>query len=270
MLRAVVLGAVQGLTEFVPVSSSAHLVLVPFLLDWDVPTLAFDVAVHIGTLIALVVYFWRDLAGIIGGTGRRVVGRGDEEDRARARLAWLLLVGTIPAGLAGIFLEDVFEGLFERPTFVAAELLVTAAILVVGEGLYARGDPTRRRGVEDVSVVDALTVGVLQAVAISPGISRSAATIVGGMLRGLSRESSARFSFLLSIPAIVGAAAVAVPDLPPGTDPGPVIAATGVAAVTGFAAIAFLLRYLRTRTMHPFAIYCVALSAVSLGVALAR
>lgn len=270
MFRAVVLGAVQGLTEFVPVSSSAHLVLVPFLLEWDVPSLAFDVAIHIGTLVALVAYFWRDLGEIVAGAARRLGGSADARDRTRSRLAWLLVVGSIPAGLTGILLEGFFEGLFERPAFVAGELLVTAAILVLAETVYARSDPDRRRDIEQMTVADALTIGVMQAAAISPGISRSGATIAGGMLRGFGRESAARFSFLLSIPAILGAAVVAVPDLPPGTEPGPVLAASAVAGVTGFAAIAFLLRYLRTRTMHPFAIYCVALSAISFAAVLAR
>jgi undecaprenyl-diphosphatase len=270
MFRAVVLGAVQGLTEFVPVSSSAHLVLVPFLLEWDVPSLAFDVAIHIGTLVALVAYFWRDIGEILLGVARRVGGSADARDRARARLAWLLLVGSIPAGVAGILLEGFFEGLFERPAFVAGELLVTAAILVLAEALYARSDPDRRRGIERMTLGDAVTIGVMQAVAISPGISRSGATIAGGMLRSVARDSAARFSFLLSIPAVLGAAVVAVPDLPPGTDPGPVLAASAVAGVTGFAAIAFLLRYLRSRTMHPFAIYCVALSAISFAAVLVR
>jgi undecaprenyl-diphosphatase len=270
MFQAIVLGAVQGLTEFVPVSSSAHLVLVPYLLEWPVPSLSFDVAVHVGTLVALIIYFWRDLWEIAVGVIRRASRRGGQRDRDRARLAWMLLVASIPAALVGILLEGFFEDLFERPVFVAVELLVTAAILLVGEAVYARSDPRRRRDVDDLTVVDALTIGALQALAISPGISRSGATITGGMVRGLSREASARFSFLLSIPAILGAAVVSLPDLPQGTDPGPVIAAGAVAGLTGFAAIAFLLRYLRTRTMRPFAIYCVALSALSLTVALTR
>jgi undecaprenyl-diphosphatase len=269
LLRAIVLGGVQGLTEFVPVSSSAHLVLVPFLLEWPVPSLAFDVAIHLGTLVALVAYFWRDLWEIAVGIVRRATGRGDDRDRARARLAGLLVVGSIPAGLAGLLLKDFFEALFERPGFVAGELLVTAALLLVGEAAYVR-IRRHRRDVDHITVVDALTMGALQALAISPGISRSGATITGGLFRGLTREAAARFSFLLSIPAILGAAVVAVPDLPPGTDWGPVLAATAVAGVTGFAAIAFLLHYLRTRTMVPFAVYCVALSALSFAVVLAR
>jgi undecaprenyl-diphosphatase len=263
MFRAIVLGAVQGLTEFVPVSSSAHLVLVPFLLGWPVPSLAFDVAVHIGTLVALVVYFWRDLWAIAVGVARTAARRGDDEDRARARMAGLLVVGSIPAAAAGLLLERLFEELFERPGFVAGELLLTAALLLAGEAVYARSRPERRRGVDRITVGDALVMGALQALAISPGISRSGATITGGLFRGLTREAAARFSFLLSIPAIAGAAVVSVPDLPPGTDWGSVFVATVVAGLTGFAAVAFLLHYLRTRTMRPFAAYCVVLSVVS-------
>jgi undecaprenyl-diphosphatase len=270
MFRAIVLGAVQGLTEFVPVSSSAHLVLVPFLLGWSVPSLAFDVAVHIGTLVALILYFWRDLWEITIGVVRSVARRADDRDRDRTRLAGLLLVGSIPAAVAGLLLEGFFEALFERPGFVAGALLGTAALLVAGEAVYARSRPEDRRDVDRITVVDALTMGVLQALAITPGISRSGATITGGLFRGLSREAAARFSFLLSIPAILGAAVVAVPDLPPETDWGAVMAATAVAGLTGFAAIAFLLHYLRTRTMRPFAAYCVALSALSWAVVAAR
>jgi undecaprenyl-diphosphatase len=270
MVQAIVLGAVQGLTEFVPVSSSAHLVLVPFLLGWTIPTLAFDVAIHVGTLLALVAYFWRDLVAIVAGAARAAARRGDDRDRLQGRLAAMLLVGSVPAGAAGLLLGSVFEGLFERPMFVATELLITAVLLVTGEAVYRRRSDDDRRGMDEVGVWDALTMGALQALAISPGISRSGATIVGGLFRGLARDAAARFSFLLSIPAIIGAAIVAVPDVPAGTDWGPTVAGTAVAAVSGFAAIAFLLRYLRTRTMHPFAVYCVAFSAVSLTVAALR
>jgi undecaprenyl-diphosphatase len=264
MLQALALGIVQGLTEFVPVSSSAHLVLVPFLLRWPIPSLAFDVAIHLGTLLALVFYFWRDLVAIVAGTVRTLTRRGDLRDRGEARLALMLAIGSVPAAVAGILLEGFFEGLFDRPAFVAAELLVTAALLLTGEAVFRRRQV--RRELQDIGVGDAVTMGLLQALAISPGISRSGATIVGGLFRGLQREAAARFSFLLSIPAILGAAVVAVPDVPEGTDWGPTVAGAAVAAVTGFAAIAYLLRYLRTRTMRPFAYYCVVFSVVALTV----
>lgn len=270
MFQAIVLGAVQGLTEFVPVSSSAHLVLVPFLAGWPVPSLAFDVAVHLGTLVALLAYFWRDLWEILVGVFRTAARRGDERDRARTRLAGLLVVGSIPAAGAGILLKGLFEELFERPAFVAGALVGTAALLLAGEAVYARFDPERRRGVQRINVVDAVLIGLLQAVAITPGISRSGATITAGLFRGLSREAAARFSFLLSIPAILGAALLAVPDLPPGARLASVVAAAVVAGVVGFASIAFLLHYLRTRTMRPFAVYCLALAVLSSAAVVAR
>lgn len=272
MARALALGAIQGLTEFVPVSSSAHLVLVPFLLRWPIPNLAFDVAVHLGTALALVVYFAPDLAAIAAGAARAAAGRGNGTDRANVRLLLLLAVGSVPAALAGILLEGTFEELFtgrERVNDIGAPvtagfLIVTALLLWTAEALYARRGATGR-DVSRVTVADAVLIGVLQAVAIAPGISRSGATITAGMFRGLTREAAARFSFLLSLPAILGAALVGLSDVPAGAELGPLLAGAAVAAVVGFAAVAFLLRYLRTRTMRPFAAYCVALAAVALA-----
>jgi undecaprenyl-diphosphatase len=271
MFQASVLGVVQGLTEFVPVSSSAHLVLVPFLFRWPVPSLAFDVAVHLGTALAVVVYFGADLFGILRGATRTVAGRGTAADRAHARLIPLLVVGSVPAAIAGLLLEGLFEDLFTGRAAVdrvgapltSLTLVGTAAILLSAEAVYGRR-PDRRRDMESISLVDALVIGLFQAVAILPGISRSGATIGAGMFRGLTREASARFSFLLSLPAILGAAIVALPDLPPGVDLGPFLVGAAAASVTGFAAIAFLLSYLRTRTMRPFAVYCLVLASVAL------
>jgi undecaprenyl-diphosphatase len=264
MFRALVLGIVQGFTEFLPISSSAHLVLVPFALGWPTPGLPFDVAVHIGTGLAVVFYFWRELFGLVTGTLRTVAGRADDQDRARARLTMLLAVGSVPAAIAGMFLQGFVEGLTDRPQIVAAFLLVTAAILLLGEEVYRRREALETRDMTQVGVFDAVLVGVWQAVAILPGISRSGSTISGGILRGLSRDAAARFSFLLGLPAIVGAAIIELPDLT-GVDPATVVAATAVSAATGFAAISFLLRYLRTRTMRPFAAYCVLASVVALA-----
>jgi undecaprenyl-diphosphatase len=275
--QAAVLGIVQGLTEFVPISSSAHLVIVPFLLRWPVPDLAFDAAVHIGTALAVVAYFARDLADIIGGAVRVAIRRDREGDRGRARLVGLLAVGTIPAAVVGLLVEGLFEDLFTTSAdvirigalIVGLFLLVTAGLLLAGEGVLARRGGRGRR-LPEVTWRDAVIVGLFQAVAIAPGISRSGATIAAGLFVGLAREPAARFSFLLSLPAIAGAAIVSLPDVPPGADLGLLILGGVVAAVAGFAAIAFLLRYLRTRTMRPFAVYCVVASAVTIGVWLAR
>ena len=271
MFRALVLGAVQGLTEFVPISSSAHLVAVPFVLNWPIPDLAFDVAVHLGTALAVVMYFWRDLLGVLVGTTRTVAGRAREGDREHARLAVLLVVASVPAAVAGFLLEGLFEDLFTTSEdvdrigapVVGGFLVGTAALLFAADAVPRRRP--ERRGLATVGLVDALVVGLFQALAIAPGISRSGATIGAGIFRGLSRDAAARFSFLLGLPAIAGAGLVALPDLPPGADLGAIAAATAVAAGTGFAAIAFLLRWLRTRTLSPFAIYCLLAAAVVLA-----
>jgi undecaprenyl-diphosphatase len=253
MFRALVLGAVQGLTEFVPVSSSAHLVLVPFLLGWPIPGLAFDVAVHLGTVLALLAYFRRDVIGIIVGSARTLSGRGDQHDREMGRLALLLGVASVPAGIAGLVFGDFFERLFARPASVALLLLGTAALLLGAEAVYARRAQERERGLNAVTLRLAVAIGVLQAVAIAPGVSRSGATISAGLIGGLSRDAAARFSLLLGVPAILGAGLLEVPDLPPAADPGTMIAAAGVSAVIGFVSIAFLLRHLRTKDTRPFA-----------------
>lgn len=273
MFRAAVLGLVQGLTEFVPVSSSAHLVLVPFLVRWPIPDLAFDVAVHLGTALGVILYFAGDLAAILAGTWRWALRRGSAEDSERARLLGLLAIGSVPAGVAGILLEGLFEDLFTTAESVddigapvtALFLIGTAAILWAAEAVYARRGERERRDLGDIRVADAVVVGLFQALAIAPGLSRSGATIGAGVFRGLRRDAAARFSFLLSIPAILGAGLVALPDVPAGTDWGPIALGAAVAAVAGFAAIAFLLRYLRTRTMRPFAFYCVLFAAVALA-----
>ena len=261
LIEGIALGAVQGLTEFVPISSSGHLVIVPAVFDWGTPSLAFDVLLHAASLVALVAYFWTDLIdlarGAIGG------------DRERRRLAVLLVVGTIPAGLAGILLNELFERQFQDARGAALQLLITAAILV-GAELVLRVHVRRRvatdrrlRGMGDLDVVDAVAVGIAQAIAIVPGISRSGATIGVGLARAVTREASARFAFLLAIPALAGAAIVEIPELARTTlDAGAAIAGFGASLVFSYAAIAGLIRYLRTRTLFPFAAYCVVASVV--------
>jgi undecaprenyl-diphosphatase len=270
MFRALILGLVQGLTEFIPVSSSGHLVLVPFVLGWAGASrtfelgVPFDVAVHLGTALAVVVYFRQELGRILVGALRWATGQGDRQDRAMGWLAVLLAIGSAPAAAVGILFEDFFEDLFDRPQLVALLLVGTAVLLLTGELIHRR-QGEERRDFENVDARDAVTIGIFQALAIAPGISRSGATIVGGLGRRLSRDAAARFSFLLGLPAIAGAGIVQLPDFPSGTEWGPVVAATAVSAVVGFAAIAFLLRYLRTRDLRPFAWYCVLAAAVALG-----
>jgi undecaprenyl-diphosphatase len=271
-VQVLVIGAVQGLTEFVPISSSAHLIIVPFLLRWPIPDLAFDVAVHLGTALAVVVYFRRDLWRLVVGTLRTVARREDAEDRYHSRMVVLLAIGSIPAAIAGFFLEGLFEDLYTSEedvdrigaAIVSVELLGTAILLVAADAVYRRKAKTAR-DIRTISAWDAILVGVFQALAIFPGISRSGATIAAGLFRGLTREAAARFSFLLSLPAILGAAMISLPDVPADADWGGMLLGAAAAAVTGFAAIAFLLRYLRTRNLWPFAVYCVVASVVTLA-----
>ena len=255
-LQAAVLGAVQGLTEFIPISSSGHLVLVPAALGWDEYGLAFDVLLHAGSLVALFVYFSGDLIDLVRGA----VGG----DRAQRRLLGLLAIGTIPAGLAGILLEDYFEEAFGDMRASAIQLLVTAAILV-GAELVLRYHQRRTatsghelRTIEDLRTPDAVVVGIAQAISILPGISRSGSTIAAGLALGVNRDDSARFAFLLAIPALLGATLVKLPDL--GTDSigvGAGVAGFVSSLLFSYAAIWGLIRYLRRNTLYPFAVYCV-------------
>jgi undecaprenyl-diphosphatase len=252
LVHALVLGAVQGLTEFIPISSSGHLVLVPEALGWDQPGLGFDVMLHVASLVALVTYFARDLLALGSGFVRG--------DRAARRLVWLLAIGTVPAGLAGILLHDFFEDAFTDARAAAWQLLITAVILVAAEvvsSFYRRRERTLR-GIDDLHTGDAGVIGIAQAISILPGISRSGSTIAAGLALRMERDAAARFAFLLAIPALLGAAIVEVPDLGRAElTGGPALAGFIASLVTSYAAIAGLLRYLRTRTLYPFAIYCV-------------
>ncbi len=256
VLEAVVLGAVQGLTEFIPISSSGHLVIVPELAGWAEPGLAFDVLLHTASLLALLVYFSGDLLDL----GRGVVAGG----RGSRRLAGLLVVGTIPAAAAGLVFADYFEESFEDAESAALQLLITAVILVVAEQVFRRherraaetGD--RLRSMEDVNYIDAGAIGVAQAVSIFPGISRSGATIGTGLGLGIGRSEAARFAFLLAIPSLLGATILEVPDVGwSSLGAGPAIAGFVSSLVTSYAAIWGLVRYLRANTLYPFAAYCV-------------
>lgn len=256
-LHAIVLGAVQGLTEFIPISSSGHLVLVPEALGWDQSGLAFDVMLHVASLVALVGYFRKDLASLARG-----LLAGEPDSR---RLGLLLFIGTIPAAIAGIAFEDYFEESFTDAKASALQLLMTAAILVGAESIlrYHRARNERLRSIADLGVKDATVIGIAQAISILPGISRSGSTIAAGLGLKMERDDAARFAFLLAIPALFGAALVKVPDLG-STDLSAGAAVGGFLAslVTSYIAIAGLIRYLRSRTLYPFAVYCVVAGLV--------
>ncbi|MBP7570619.1 MAG: undecaprenyl-diphosphatase UppP [Acidobacteria bacterium] len=249
---AALLGVVQGLTEFLPVSSSAHLILARAFFGWDAGRmgLAFDVACHVGTLLAVVVYFWRDLVGM----ARALPGLFDPHPSPPARLARLIVVGTIPAVLAGLLFGDVIEDRLRTPVVAAVTLGVVAVSFFAVEALGRR---TRAHGT--LTAAEALGIGVAQASALVPGVSRSGATIVVGMVLGLRREEAARFAFLLGIPAILAAAGrEGVMLLERGLSGGEAqLFAVGMAssAVVGYFTVKYFLRYLTGHSLAIFAWY---------------
>jgi undecaprenyl-diphosphatase len=253
IIQAIILGILQGATEFIPVSSSGHLVLVPWLLGWDSPTLVFDTVVHWGTLVAVLAYFRNDWMRLIAAWLRSLRGRGRGD--SEGRLMWLLIAGTIPAAAIGYAFEGMFESLFSAPAWVSFFLLVTAALLTIGERLGQR-----TRDLDGLRLADALLIGIMQAAAIAPGISRSGATTSQGMLLGLKRDAAARFSFLLATPIILGAGVFQLLDLIKMPDPLAQLPVLGIglaaAAITGYLCIWALLRYLQRGTLHLFAVYC--------------
>lgn len=267
IIQAIILGIVQGVTEFIPVSSSGHLVLVPWLLDWDPPALVFDTVVHWGTLLAVLAYFWRDWLTLIAAWLRGLV-RWDWQD-PDARLMWLLILGSVPAVVIGFLLEDFFESLFGKPVWVSVFLLVTAGLLALSERM-GKGI----RGLNDLRGVDALVIGLGQATAIAPGISRSGATIAMGLFRGLQRPAAARFSFLLATPIILGAGLFKLQDLFSAPDPvaqiPALVAGFLAAAISGYLCIWGLLRYLKYGKLYPFAVYCACFGVFCLAVAFFR
>jgi undecaprenyl-diphosphatase len=272
LFQAFILGLVQGATEFIPVSSSGHLVLLPWLLGWESPPLAFDTMVHWGTLVAVLAVFWLDLWGltVAGWNGLlNTVGINRSYDRDQARLAWIIVLGSLPAALAGFLFADFFEDLFARPAATAGLLLVTAGILAISEWLSRQ-----ERSLSRIGWLDASVIGVAQAFAIMPGISRSGTTIAAGMSRGVQRQSAAHFSFLLSAPVILGAGLFKLLDLTQaggfGDLAGALVVGFVTAAVSGYLCIRWLLKYLASRPLYGFAIYCLLFGVSCLVVALFR
>lgn len=267
LIQAVILGVLQGATEFLPISSSAHLVLVPWLLGWDSPGLLFDTMVHWGTLAAVLLYFWRDILRLIV-AGLRALGQRSLAD-PDARIAWGIVLGTIPAVVLGVLFEDLFEALFLNPRAVSVFLLITALLL-----FFAERVGQQRRSLPELSLIDAVLIGLGQAIAIAPGISRSGATIAAGLARGLRREAAARFSFLLSIPAIVGAGGLQLVQAASGegngATPFALLVGFAAAAIAGYVCIRFLLRYLQRGSLYGFVVYCAAAGLAGLALSFLR
>jgi undecaprenyl-diphosphatase len=288
LFQALILGLVQGVTEYIPISSSAHLGLVPWLLGWHI-SFAFYVLVQWGTLVGVFIFFWPDIWAITRGV-MQGLWQGQPVATFEARLGWLVVLATIPAVILGLLFEDFFEATFSAPIFDGSLLIVNALILVVAErygaaappGQTAEGPPAspasetpkRKRDLTGLTWLDATIIGLWQAVAILPAISRSGATIGGAVLRGFDRPAAARFSFLMSIPALAGAGLVALRGL---LEAGmltlelPAISIGFVAAaISGYFCIRWLLRYLQSHSLYIFAAYCAIFGLIVILVATLR
>jgi undecaprenyl-diphosphatase len=262
LYQAIVLAIVQALTEFLPVSSTAHLALFPWILRWEDPGLTFDVALHAGTLVAVLIYFWRLWLDML----KAAAGLGNTADpivRRNRQLFWYLVVGTIPAGLAGWFFEEAAENQLRQPAVIGTALIAVGLLMWAGEKRQ-----TSQRTLDQVSFRDSILIGVAQAVAVIPGISRSGITMTVGLFRGMTRETAARFSFLLATPVIGGAALKKGVDILraglPADMIAPFVLGTALAGLVGYLVIAVLLRFLEHGTFKIFIVYRIALGVIVL------
>jgi len=272
IFEALILGLVQGLTEYIPVSSTAHLLLIPWLLGWQLDadaTFVFTILIQWGTLVGVLIYFWRDIWAIVRGVldgliKRQPLGTPD------ARLGWWIVVATLPAVLGGILFKKAVEVLYTQPIVIAIILMAAAGLMWVAERFGKR-----TRQIDSMTAVDAGIIGTWQVLALFPGVSRSSATVSGGMLRNFGRAEAARFSFLMSIPALLGAGVIAIKDLIEvkgllATLAAPLAVGFVVAAISGYVSIRWLLGYLKTRPLNVFAYYRLAFGALIIIVALSR
>jgi undecaprenyl-diphosphatase len=255
-LKAVVLGMLQGLTEFLPISSSAHLRIFPEVLGWGDPGAAFTAVVQIGTEVAVVYYFRHDIWRI-GSTWVRALFRPELRGDQDARMGWFIIVGSLPIVVLGVTLKDTIESDFRNLWVIAGTLIGLGVVLGVAERVGRRTRP-----IEQLNLRDAILYGLAQACALVPGVSRSGATISMGLFLGYDRVAATRYAFLLAIPAVIGAGLYELPEIPGGENAygvGPTVVATVVSFVVGYAAIAWLLRYVSTHSYLPFVIYRIAL-----------
>ena len=281
-LEAIILGITQGLTEFLPISSSGHLIIVPWLFGWETPGLAFDAALHLGTLIAIFVYFWREILAMIKAIPivfqertalLRPTGEQDEQTFF-ARLGLLIVIGSIPGGVIGLLAQSRIDDLFHNSTNENRAIVVIAILLALFAVLLWLADRYGKesRLLTSIRVPDALTIGVAQALALMPGVSRSGITLTAGLFRDFKRADAARFSFLLGIPLVSIAGLKGLSDLiqsnPSGTEMAQIVAGMTASAITGFVAIRFLLRYLQHSSTTVFVVYRLLASAVLIGLVL--
>ena len=257
LIQSIILGAIQGITEFLPISSTAHLVLLPWFFSWKDPGLPFNVALHVGSLIAIISYFWRDWLLIIGDLVNAAAERSFE-GRPSGKIGMFLLIATVPGALSGFLFEEQAAGLLRNPLFIAFALSAFGLLLFISDR-YSRRD----KSIEDMNLTDCIVIGLAQALAIIPGVSRSGITITGAMFRNFKRDEAARFSFLLAAPLIAGAGLFEIRHLAY-TDvvSTPFIAGFVASAVFSFLAIKCLLKFVRKQSYTLFVIYRLILAVL--------
>lgn len=263
-LDALILGLLQGITEFLPISSSGHLVLGEALLGLNVEALkSFDVAVHIGTLAAIIIYFWKDFVGLIMGflSLLRIVKKKKKYEEYQ-KLVGYIVIGTVPAVIVGLLFGDAIDYLFRNPLYVGLFMIIVAEVFIIAEGVLKK-----YKEEVNVGLKQAVIIGLVQATALIPGVSRSGSTIAAGIFQGVSREKAARFSFLLAMPAILGAGLLTlVKDLKAGefnVEAMPMIVGFIASVASGFAAVYFLMKFLKNHTLKVFSVYLFAIGLIS-------
>ena len=260
-IESLILGLIQGLTEFLPVSSSGHLVLAQYFFGVEEGGVALDVVLHLGTLAAVVVFFWKDIVRLACAVPYLFSPKGGEQKQGDRRIVWMLVTASVPTAILGFAFEDFLTSLYATPAAVPYTLLVTAVLM-----FFANRMLNGKRRLTEMKPGNALLIGVFQGLAIMPGISRSGSTIFGGLLQGFDRDEAARFSFLLSIPAIVGAALFKFDEITElsASYALPLLVGFLAAAVSGYIAIQFLLALIRRKKLYVFSIYCASVAVISL------
>jgi len=257
ILQAIVLGTIQGIGEFLPISSSGHLVLVPYIFNWQYQGLSFDIALHMGTLLAVLAYFGKDWVGIIGNAIAHDREKIDGE--YPSNIFWIIMIASVPAAFAGYFLENLAENALRNPLLVAIMLIVFAILLWLAD-LGSK----KNLEIKDIGYTKGFLIGVAQAISLFPGVSRSGVTGSAGLLLGLNREKAMRFSFLLATPAVLGAFVLTLNKFNASAINLPFIVAVATSAIFGFLSIKYLLKYLKNHGFLPFVIYRIALAALIL------
>lgn len=265
LLQAFILGIVQGIGEFLPISSSGHLVIVPYLFGWDYQGLGFDVALHMGTVLAVVIFFFRDWVSIFSRALSTEKELDSSNEKYPSNILWIILVSSIPAGVAGYYLEDLAEKTLRNPLLIASSLVIFAILLWIVDKLKNKVSTIKK-----INYKKGFTIGIAQAISLVPGVSRSGITATAGMLLGLNRESAMRFSFLLATPAIIGAFILTLNNISATQINLAFFVAIITSAITGFLSIKYLLLYLTKHGFAPFVIYRIILAIIILIFYLAK